>query len=136
MAAAEALSALARTVRESGLIAEGTTGVVLVSGGADSAATAAGLVEVLGPGAVVALHLNYRLRPDSDRDEETVRELAARLTVDVEVEHPKLGEGNAQAEAREARYHAAERLRQARGADWIATGHTLTDLAETCYTGS
>ena len=51
MAAATALSALARAVRESGLIPEGSRGVVLVSGGADSAASAAGLVEVLGPGA-------------------------------------------------------------------------------------
>ena len=131
MAAADALSALAREARESGLIPRGTRGVVLVSGGADSAATAAAIVEVLGPDAVTALHLNYRLRPDSDRDEETVRELSARLGIELEVEHPTLGEGNVQAEAREARYLAAERLRQARGSDWIATGHTRTDLAET-----
>ena len=131
MAAADALSALAREARESGLIPRGTRGVVLVSGGADSAATAAAIVEVLGPDAVTALHLNYRLRPDSDRDEETVRELSARLGIELEVEHPALGEGNVQAEAREARYLAAERLRQARGSDWIATGHTRTDLAET-----
>lgn len=131
MAAADALSALAREARESGLIPRGTRGLVLVSGGADSAGTAAAIVEVLGPDAVTALHLNYRLRPDSDRDEETVRELSARLGIELEVEHPALGEGNVQAEAREARYLAAERLRQARGSDWIATGHTRTDLAET-----
>ena len=131
MAAADALSALAREARESGLIPDGTEGLVLVSGGADSAATAAAVVEVLGPDAVTALHLNYGLRPDSDRDEETVRELSARLGIGLEVERPVLGEGNVQAEAREARYLAAERLRQARGGDWIATGHTRTDLAET-----
>ena len=39
--------------------------------------------------------------------------------------------GNVQAEAREARYAAAERLRLARGLEWVATGHTRTDLAET-----
>jgi len=131
MEADQALVALARTVRESGLVPEGSTGVVLISGGADSAATAAGLVEALGPGSVAALHLNYRLRPDSDRDEETVRELSDLIGVKVEVERPELGEGNVQAEARSARYRAAERLRRARGADWIATGHTRTDLAET-----
>jgi tRNA(Ile)-lysidine synthase len=131
MAADQALSALARAVRESGLIAEGSLGVVLVSGGADSAATAAGLVEVLGPGAVTALHLNYGLRPDSDRDEETARELSEGLAIELEVARPQLGEGNVQAEARDARYRAAETLRRARGADWIATGHTRTDLAET-----
>jgi tRNA(Ile)-lysidine synthase len=131
MAAATALSTLARAVRESGLISAGTRGVVLTSGGADSAATAAGLVEALGPDAVTALHVNYGLRPDSDRDEETVRELSARLGIALEVERPELGGGNLQAAARDARYRAAERLRQARGADWIATGHSRTDLAET-----
>jgi len=131
MAPETALSTLARAVRESGLIPEGTRGVVLVSGGADSAATAAALVEVLGPGAVTALHLNYGLRPDSDQDQRAVRELCAELGIELEVIRPELGEGNVQAEAREARYTAAERLRQASGADWIATGHTRTDLAET-----
>src|SRR4029450_7731618 len=61
MAAAKALSALARAVRESGLVPGGSRGVALVSGGADSAAAAAGLVEVAGPEAVTALHLNYGL---------------------------------------------------------------------------
>src|SRR6266545_2643794 len=102
MTAARALSLLARTVRESGLVPGGSQGVVLVSGG-----------------------------DDSDRDEETCRELCARLGVELEVERPELGGGNVQAEARDARYAAAERLRMARGLDWIATGHSRTDLAET-----
>src|SRR5512132_213660 len=131
MAAATALSALARAVRESGLVPEGSRGIVLVSGGADSAASGAGLVEVLGPGAVTALHLNYGLRPDSDLDEEAVRELCAKLGTELEVERPELAGGNVQAAARDARYQAAERLRRARGLDWVATGHTRTDLAET-----
>jgi tRNA(Ile)-lysidine synthase len=131
MAAATAISALARAVRESGLVPEGSQGIVLISGGADSAATAAGLVEELGAAAVTALHLNYSLRPDSDQDEETSRALCARLGIELQVERPRLGSGNLQAEAREARYAAAERLRQARAAEWIATGHTRTDLAET-----
>ena len=131
MEVATALSALARAVRESGLVPEGSRGLVLVSGGADSAASAAGLVEVLGPGAVMALHLNYGLRPDSDRDEDAVRELCAKLGIEFEVERPELGGGNVQAAARDARYQAAERLRRVRGLDWVATGHTRTDLAET-----
>ncbi len=131
MTAARALSGLASTVRASGLVPEGSRGVVLISGGADSAAAAAGLVEALGAEAVIALHLNYSLRPDSDLDAATCAELCARLGIELEVELPDLGEGNVQAEAREARYAAAERLRKARGLDWIATGHTRTDLAET-----
>jgi tRNA(Ile)-lysidine synthase len=131
MAAEQALSALARAARESGLITQDSRGIVLVSGGADSAATAAATVELLGADALTALHLNYGLRSDSDADEETVRKLSARLGIELEVERPALGEGNVQAEAREARYSAAERLRRFSGADWIATGHTRTDLAET-----
>jgi tRNA(Ile)-lysidine synthase len=125
------LSVLARVVRESGLIAMGSRGVVLVSGGADSAAAAAGLVEELGSDRVVALHLNYALRPDSDRDQRICEELCSGLGIELEVERPNLDEGNVQAEARRARYAAAERLRLASGLDWIATGHTRTDLAET-----
>jgi tRNA(Ile)-lysidine synthase len=131
MAAAQALAELARAVRESGLVPDGSRGVVLISGGADSAATAAGLVEMLGPAEVTGLHLNYGLRPDSGSDEDTARSLSETLGFDLEVERPSLGGGNVQAEARDARYAAAERLRRARGLDWIATGHTRTDLAET-----
>ena len=131
MAAAQALSALARAVRESGLVTDGSRGVVLISGGADSAAAAAGLVEALGPGATLALHLNYGLRPDADQDEGTCRELCQRLGIELEVQRPSLGSGNVQAEARDARYAAAEGLRRSRRFDWIATGHTRTDLAET-----
>jgi tRNA(Ile)-lysidine synthase len=126
-----ALSVLARVVRESGLVAAGSRGVVLVSGGADSTAAAAGLARELGADLLVALHLNYGLRPGSDGDQRTCEELCERLGIELEVERPRLGDGNVQAEARRARYAAAERLRLARGLDWIATGHTRTDLAET-----
>jgi len=129
--AGEALESLARTVRESGLIDERSRGVVLVSGGPDSAAVAAGLATALGSGSVLALHLNYGLRPDSGEDERTCQALCGRLGLELVVERPSLGSGNVQAEAREARYEAAERLRIARGLDWVATGHTRTDLAET-----
>jgi tRNA(Ile)-lysidine synthase len=131
MTAAEPRQALARAVRESGLIPEPSRGVALVSGGADSVAAAAGLVEILGGGAVLLLHLNYGLRDDSDRDEEVCRELARSLGAELEVERPRLGTGNVQAEARDARYSAAERIRRQRGLDWIATGHTRSDIAET-----
>jgi tRNA(Ile)-lysidine synthase len=131
MADEKPLAVLARIVRGSGLIPEGSGGVVLISGGADSAAAAAGLVAVLGAEAVVGLHLNYGLRPDSDRDQEICGELSARLGIELVVERPELAAGNLQAAAREARYSAAEGLRAARGLQWIATGHTRTDLAET-----
>jgi tRNA(Ile)-lysidine synthase len=131
MADATALTVLARVVRESGLVAEGSRGVVLVSGGADSAATAAGLAGALGADRVLGLHLNYGLRPDSDDDQRTCEQLCRELGIELEVERPELGSGNIQAEARRVRYGAAEVLRLARGFDWVATGHTRTDLAET-----
>ena len=127
----EPLAELAAAIRSSGLVPRGSSGVVLVSGGADSACAAAGLAEVCGPDRVVALTLNYGLRDTADRDEAVSRELCDRLGVELLAEHPSLGEGNAQAEARDARYAAAERLRGRRGLDWIATGHTRTDLVET-----
>ena len=127
----QALSTLAEVVRASGLAAVGSRGVVLVSGGADSAAAAAGLVGAMGAEAVTALHLDYGLRPDSDRDRATARELCQRLGIELVVEHPELDPGNLQAAAREARYASAERIRRERSLDWIATGHTRTDLAET-----
>jgi tRNA(Ile)-lysidine synthase len=122
---------LAEAIRSSGLVGEASSGVALCSGGADSAALVAGLAEVRGRDAVLVLHLNYGLRPDSDRDEAACRELCERFGLELVVERPRLGEGNLQAEAREARYAAAEALRRQRRLDWVATGHTRTDLAET-----
>ncbi len=126
-----ALQTLVDAILGSRLVGPGSRGVVMVSGGADSACLAAGLVEVAGRANMEALHINYGLRDDSDRDEAVCRQLCARLRIDLRVERPKLGPGNTQAGAREARYDAAERLRNSAGAKWIATGHTRSDLAET-----
>jgi tRNA(Ile)-lysidine synthase len=131
MAKQDALSELAAVVRDSGLVPEQSAGIVLVSGGPDSACLAAALVEHCGRPNVHALHLNYGLREDSDRDEQTCRALCAALRIDLRVERPRPREGNVQAAAREARYAAAEMLRLRYSADWIATGHTRTDIAET-----
>jgi len=128
---AEALAELAGVVRDSGLVEPRSSGVVLVSGGADSACAAAALVEVCGRPNVHALHLNYSLRNDAGDDERVCRSLCAALRIDLRVERPQLEAGNLQAAARDARYSAAETLRERFDADWVATGHTLTDLAET-----
>ena len=128
----DALGALAEVVRRSGLIDPISSGVVLVSGGADSACAAAGLAQAIGPASVHALHVNYGLRESADRDERVCRDLCSRLRIDLHIERPKRAlAGNLQAAAREARYAAAEQLRARTGGDWIATGHTRTDLAET-----
>jgi tRNA(Ile)-lysidine synthase len=127
----EALEALAEAVRRSGLVDPRSSGVVMVSGGPDSACAAAGLAELCGPEHVHALHVNYRIRAAAEHDEATARELCAKLRIDLHVERPELEGGNLQAAARQARYTAAERLRARTASDWIATGHTRSDLAET-----
>jgi tRNA(Ile)-lysidine synthase len=127
----EALNGLADAIWRSGLVDAGTSGVVMISGGADSGCLAAGLARALGPERVHALHVNYGLRDSSDRDERVCRDLCSRLRIDLHIERPAHLHGNLQAAARDFRYAAAERLRARAGGDWIATGHTRTDLAET-----
>src|SRR5918994_1975456 len=128
-AKAEALGSLARVVRESGLVSDRSSGVVLISGGPDSGCLAAGLAEHCGRPNVHALHLNYGLRGSAADDEQICRRLCASLRIDLRVERPRLEEGNMQAAAREARHVAAERLRERLGCAWGATGHTRTDVA-------
>jgi tRNA(Ile)-lysidine synthase len=127
----DALGALAQVVGRSGVVDAVSSGVVLVSGGADSACAAAGLARAIGPASVHALHVNYGLRESADRDELICRHLCSRLRIDLHIERPGELSGNLQAAARDARYAAAEQLRARAGGDWIATGHTRTDLAET-----
>lgn len=127
----EALRALRAIVRGSGLVPEGSPGVVLISGGPDSTALAAGLVEQCGRPNIHALHLNYGLRDSATDDEQVCRRVCALLRIDLRVERPRLRDGNMQAAARDARYAAAEQLRERLGCEWVATGHTRTDVAET-----
>jgi tRNA(Ile)-lysidine synthase len=130
----EAQETLIEVAADSGLVEPGSDGVVMVSGGPDSACAAAALVGLVGAERVHALHVNYGLRDAAADDERTVRKLCAALRVDLHVERltpDTLGPGNLQAAARAARYMAAERLRARTGADWIATGHTRSDVAET-----
>ena len=132
MVRVEAVEALSEVVRRSDLVPAGSHGVAMVSGGADSACLAAGLTRALGPERVHALHVNYGLRPTSERDEKNCRRLCAALRIDLHVERVRLPDsGNLQDAARRARYEAAERLRERTAGDWVATGHTRTDLAET-----
>ncbi len=131
LAKEEALERLAGAVRRSGLVDAHSTGVVMVSGGADSACAAAGVARALGAPNVHALHVNYRLRESADQGERVARALCGALRIDLHVERPTLSQGNLQALARSARYEAAERLRNRTRSDWVATGHTRSDLAET-----
>jgi tRNA(Ile)-lysidine synthase len=104
------------------MIEPGKPLLVLLSGGADSVCLLH-MAQSLGAD-VSALHCNYGLRgSQSDEDEAFCRELFPAVIV----ERVTLGEGNLQALAREARYALAE---QHAVGDY-ATGHTLSDQAET-----
>src|SRR3954453_1463095 len=104
------------------MIEPGKPLLVLLSGGADSVC----LLDVARRrGAdVSALPVNYALRDSADEDEQFCRSLVP----DLIVERVKLpAEGNMQARARDARYRLAEK----HAAGDYATGHTLSDQAET-----
>jgi tRNA(Ile)-lysidine synthase len=99
---------------------------VLLSGGADSVCLLDVAVDL--EAGVSALHVNHGLREGAGADEEFCRELCARLGVPLTVERAGPPDaGNVQAWARELRYAVAERVAEG---DY-ATGHTLSDQAET-----
>lgn len=122
---------LTRAVAGSGLIEPGSTGVALVSGGPDSACLVAGLAALDPPPDFVALHVDYRLRAESDEDQRAAAGLCERFGIELITIRAGKPEGNVQAWARELRYAEAEAIRRERNLDWIATGHTETDVAET-----
>ena len=104
------------------MIEPGKPLLVLLSGGPDSVCLLH-LAQSRGAD-VSALHVNYGLRPSADEDEAFCRSLFP----DVIVEKVSLpAHGNMQALARAARYELAER----HAVGDYATGHTLSDQAET-----
>ncbi|MEA2289752.1 MAG: tRNA(Ile)-lysidine synthase [Solirubrobacteraceae bacterium] len=120
-------------VAATGLLPPGRPVVVLLSGGRDSVCLLDVAVELSGPGAVRALHVNYGLRPEADGDEAHCGALCETLGVALEVERarrPADAPGNLQAWARDLRYAAGARIAAAAGAQ-LAAAHTATDQAET-----
>ena len=106
--------------------------VALVSGGRDSVCLLDALSTVCGPERLLAMHVNYGLRPDAAADERHCVALCERLGVELEVVTPPrpAEAGNLQAWARDLRYGAASEAALARGA-LVATGHTASDQVET-----
>jgi len=116
-------------VQAGGLLAEGRSVVVMLSGGRDSTCLLDLAVRIAGPAVVRALHVNYGLRPSADADERHCQELCRGLGVALTVHRPAAERsGNLHAWARAERYGAATGL--AAGGD-IAAGHTSTDQVET-----
>lgn len=120
--------------------AEGKHLLIALSGGADSVALACLLAECREALSMTlsAAHIDHCIRGEESRgDAEFCRALCRRLnipfymeTVDVPAAAAVSGEGLETA-ARRLRYDALRRIRQAVGAELIATAHHLNDQAET-----
>lgn len=105
--------------------------VVLVSSGPDSTCLLHALLSVGSLKHVVAVHVNYGLRPESDLDEAFCRELAAEVGIAFVAESVSPGPGNLQDAARTIRYEIARRVAAEQRCDAVATGHTASDQVET-----
>lgn len=108
-------------------------GLVAVSGGPDSVALLHGLVECRVPGLIIA-HFNHQLRgEESDRDAAFVVQLGQQLDLPVRIGSAdvRAAGGNLEATARQLRYDWLTTTAQETDAQWIATGHTADDQAET-----
>ncbi len=136
----------ARAIAEGDLLPDGAAPVVVaVSGGADSMALLHFLLSWArdqgAPRAVVAAHVNHRLRGGaSDEDASFVAAEASAWGAEVEIvdaEIPAPARGRAamgaaiEAEARRARYAALAAVAARHGADRIVAAHTADDQAET-----
>ena len=103
--------------------------VVGVSGGVDSVVLARTLAALSVE--IVVAHVDHGLRPDSADDAAWVGALASEIGVPCEILPVQVGQGNVQAQAREARYDALGALAGRVGSRFVAVAHTATDQAQT-----
>ncbi len=85
---------------------------------------------------ISAAHINYRLRPESDAEEELVRDLCARLKIPLYVHVCGSGEieslsGSVQMAAREIRYKFFREILASHRFSYCATAHHQDDQVET-----
>ncbi|HON99800.1 MAG TPA: tRNA lysidine(34) synthetase TilS [Syntrophales bacterium] len=130
---------VARTIEENAMLGRGDRVVAAVSGGADSVALLMILTD-LAPfwdWEIVVAHLNHSLRPEAEREEAFVRDLAASLGYPWEVrrvataEHARRERIGLEAAGRELRRLFLEETARKVGARRIALGHHRGDRAET-----
>lgn len=117
------------------------TAIVAVSGGADSTALLLALDELKNAHKlstkICVAHLDHRLRSTSAKDAAWVKELANKLGYECVVGRSKVEEiarenaDNLEQAAREARYAFLERTAKRKSAQYVLTGHTMDDQAET-----
>ena len=132
------LDQVLRTVSRYNMLAAEARAGVAVSGGADSVALLHILVRLGGPRrwALEVLHFDHGLRgEESDGDRRFVEELADKLGLPFHVERADVRAAatgaNLEQTARQMRYRSFKEVRERRGLDVVATGHTASDQAET-----
>jgi tRNA(Ile)-lysidine synthase len=129
----------ARALAAAGAPAAGDGLAAAVSGGADSLALLHALRTLAGPRGwrLAVVTVDHGLRAGSAADAAFVVDHAKALGLDARLEtlapadlarHRRAGQEGA---ARAARYEALWRAASELGCDWLATGHTLDDQAET-----
>ncbi|MCX6597956.1 MAG: tRNA lysidine(34) synthetase TilS [Acidobacteria bacterium] len=117
------LDRVRETIRKHHMFSHGEPLAVAVSGGRDSVCLLDVLCE-LGYRPLV-LHVNHGLRPEAAAEEQFVRDLAAGRGLECRVQLAKLADGNQEQAARQARHLFFAQFPK------VATGHTLSDQAET-----
>ncbi len=119
----------------------GETIVVAVSGGADSTALLLALEELKRHNKlyldICVAHLDHRLRKSSSKDAKWVSELATKLGFKSVIGRSKVADeadaanDNLEQAARDARYAFLQRTAKKVSANYVLTGHTMDDQAET-----
>lgn len=103
---------------------------IAVSGGPDSLALLL-LASAARPGEVCAATVDHGLRPESESEARMVADLCEEIGVPHQILRVKVGTGNLQAQAREARYRALAAWMEDQGLSLLATAHQADDQAET-----
>jgi tRNA(Ile)-lysidine synthase len=132
-------AAFRETAVDGGLVVPGDRVLAALSGGPDSVALVALLLKLREdlPLEIRLAHFNHRLRAEAGEDERFVRGLARRWALPLDVasadvrSYASRRKMNLEEAGRELRYRFLRRAAAGAGATKIATGHTMTDQAET-----
>ena len=135
------LTSVLKTIQKHNMISPRDSVVVALSGGADSLALLALMIDMkddLGISNIVAAHMNHCLRGDESlRDEKFVRKFCASRQIHVEVKRvdinklSKASSFSVEETARNARMDFLEELSREIGSSKILLGHNSDDNAET-----
>ena len=128
------------TIAKHSMLEPGDSVLVCVSGGADSVALLAVMLDLkegLGIHKICALHVNHNIRPGAKDDENFVRKLCGQMSIPLEVQDVDVlgfaakNKKGCEEAGRILRHRYARLASESYGANKIATGHNMGDNAET-----